>query len=107
MEKNTDKRQHRRIDCPDVKVDYRINNRIYTKWVQDLSAGGTFVVSDQPVRIGNDISLVFSDYLRLCLVQLTGSIIRKEGGGFGVAFRDAPAEGKRGLDALISGLAAD
>ena len=107
MEKSSEKRRYRRIDCPEVKVDCKINNRVYTKWVHNISAGGVFVRSEHPVRIGNDVSMVFSDYLRLCLVQLTGSVIRKEDGGFGVAFRGAPGEGGRGLGAFISGLGGD
>ena len=107
MEKSTEKRRYRRIDCPEMKVDCKINDRVYTQSIHNISAGGVFVKSDRPVRIGNDINMVFSDYLRLCLVQLTGNVIRKGDDGFGVAFRGAAGEGGRGLDAFIAGLEDD
>ncbi len=96
-----ERREDERVVCSDIKVDYKINNRVYSKSIRDISRGGIFVGSDQPVKIGSDVVMVFSDYVKLCLISMGGRIVRGEDEGFAVRFkRNAEEE----IDTFIMGL---
>ena len=85
-------------------VDYSNGNAVYTDFIQDISAGGVFLETRNPFRIGEKISMTFyfPDYPEP--IQIQGKIARMSPRGVGVKFDLSNQAKKRQLKSLVESI---
>lgn len=81
-----ERRQYPRKACFFAEVDYAARDEVYTDSIKDISSGGVFIETDKKLTVGDDITMLFSDYARIDLIRITGDIIRKMPSGIVVKF---------------------
>jgi len=101
-EKNSrlpEKRRHERFDCL-VAVDYDVSNSTYQSFLRDISLGGAYLESEQPVLPGSRLTLSLSapGVARACKVQ--GKVIRCDPKGIGVSFENLSLKQKEIIQSL-------
>ena len=79
------KRKHSRKSCL-ISVDYSTPERFYREFVQDISAGGLYIETREPLSKGEGISLTFSVPDSQVPIRVTGEIVRTEESGIAVEF---------------------
>jgi hypothetical protein len=78
-------RHHPRISC-NFPVDYADQKRVYHDFIQDLSKGGLFIETREPLNIGQTVALTFSLPKSNTHFKMAGRIVRSETGGFAIQF---------------------
>lgn len=93
-------RQHSRYDCL-VGVEYRIDDVNYHCYMRDLSEGGAYLETDQPVQLDQRLVLtLFSPMLeQSCAIK--GIVVRRDKKGLGVRFEDLILDQKQVIRSLI------
>lgn len=93
-------RQHTRYNCL-VGVEYRLHDVNYHCYMRDLSEGGAYLETDQPVEVTQQISLfLFSPMLeKSCTIE--GTVVRRDKHGVGVRFEDLILNQKQVIRSLI------
>ena len=79
------KRKHTRKSCL-IAVDYSTPDRFYREFIQDISAGGLYIETREPLLKGDTISLTFSVPNSEVPIRLTGIIVRTDENGIAVEF---------------------
>jgi len=79
------KRRHTRKSCL-ITVDYSTPDRFYREFIQDISAGGLYIETREPLSKGEAISLTFSVPNSEVPIRLTGKIVRADESGIAVEF---------------------
>ncbi len=82
-----ERRKHLRKLCFFEEVDYSINSGVYTDPVQDISANGVFIETNESLNVGNDVTMLFSDYSNIDLIKVTGDVVRKMPWGVAIKFK--------------------
>jgi Tfp pilus assembly protein PilZ len=85
------KRRHSRKTIRTL-VDYSTDDRAFKDFTQDISAGGVFIQTHMPFRVGEDIALSF--FLPMAPerhIKIGGQIVRTAPTGIGVEFRPTGA----------------
>jgi len=82
---DTGKRKHKRKPCL-LAVDYSTPDRFYREFIQNISAGGIYIETREPLSKGEDISLTFSVPSSETPIRLTGKIVRTDKSGIAVEF---------------------
>ncbi len=80
------KRKHNRKSCL-IAVDYSTPERFYREFIQDISAGGLYIETREPLSKGEKISLTFSVPDSQMPIRVTGEIVRAEESGIAVEFK--------------------
>ncbi len=80
-----EQRQDERIPCL-IAVDYSTSERFYRDFIQDLSNGGVFIETREPLEVGQSLSLTFSIPKTQSNFKITGKIVRTEAHGIAVKF---------------------
>ncbi|MBW1893724.1 MAG: PilZ domain-containing protein [Deltaproteobacteria bacterium] len=80
------KRKHNRKSCL-ISVDYSTPERFYREFIQDISAGGLYIETREPLSKGDGISLTFSVPNSQVPIRVTGKIVRAEESGIAVEFK--------------------
>jgi Tfp pilus assembly protein PilZ len=80
-----DQRSDHRITCL-IAVDYATQKRAYQDFMQDLSKGGVFIETREPLNIGEALSLTFSVPKSDSHFKIAGKIVRSDEKGVGVEF---------------------
>jgi Tfp pilus assembly protein PilZ len=80
-----EQRDDPRIPCL-IAVDYSDCNRVYHDFIQDLSRGGVFIETREPLEIGETMALTFTMPGSDNHFKMLGKIVRVGDGGFGVQF---------------------
>ena len=78
----SDHRRNRKI-----AVDYEHNNRVHRDFIQDISAAGVFIETQNPPSVGEVITLSFSLAEGKKPIKINGKIVRSNNLGFAVDFR--------------------
>ena len=93
-------RQHSRYDCL-VAVEFRTNGVNYQCYMRDLSEGGAYIETEQPLMMGQQLLLsLYSPLLeRSCIVS--GLVVRKEAKGAGIRFEALSPHQKQVINSLI------
>ena len=93
-------RQFNRYDCL-VAVEFRIDEENYQCYLRDLSQGGAYIETEQPVKMGQQLLLsLYSPMLqRSCIIA--GQAVRKEAQGVGVRFEALASGQKQVINSLI------
>jgi Tfp pilus assembly protein PilZ len=79
------KRKHTRKSCL-IAVDYSTPHRFYREFIQDISAGGLYIETREPLSKGDSISLTFSVLNSEVPIRLTGKIVRTDESGIAIEF---------------------
>jgi hypothetical protein len=93
-------RQHTRYSCL-VGVEYRIDEVNYHCYMRDLSEGGTYIETEQPIEVNQRLVLsLFSPSLeQSCTIN--GTVVRRDKNGLGVRFDDLVVKQKTVIRSLI------
>jgi hypothetical protein len=80
-----DQRRHPRKDYT-AAVSYNVEGRDYHDFIQNISAGGVFITTPQPMLVGQKTRLTFPVPGQNADIKISGTIVRIEPDGFGVEF---------------------
>lgn len=80
-----EQRDDERIPCL-IAVDYSDQKRVYHDFIQDLSKGGVFIETREPLTIGEQISLTFAMPATQNHFKVSGKIVRAAKEGIGIQF---------------------
>jgi len=85
--KTAEQRRYPRYDCK-ISVDFDISDWSYEGVVSNISMGGVFIETNQPVTVGSEIMLALTsqDDWRHCTIK--GTVVRRDASGFGVLFNE-------------------
>lgn len=83
----TEQREDERIPCL-IAVDYADRNRVYHDFIQDLSKGGVFIETREPLAVGERISLTFAMPASQNHFKVSGKIVRVAADGVGIQFEN-------------------
>lgn len=83
----TEQRNDERIPCL-IAVSYADQKRVYHDFIQDLSKGGMFIETREPLTVGEKISLTFAMPEGQSHFKISGKIIRSAKEGVGVQFEN-------------------
>lgn len=93
-------RRHIRYDCL-VGVEYRIGDARYQCYMRDLSEGGAYIETEQPVGMGQELVLTLYSPMLERSCDIGGKVVRKDAGGIGVHFQPVIPEQKQVIHSLI------
>ncbi len=74
-----------RKDCL-IPVDYTTQDRMFSDFIQDISASGVFIETKEPFLVGQDITLTFTILSEENPFKITGEIVRTDTQGIAVKF---------------------
>lgn len=96
----SNRRKHDRCDYP-VAVDYYINEWPYQCFLRDISPGGAYIETDQPIAVGQVINLTLSTpyFKRGCAIK--SQVVRRDKKGIGIIFKNLEICQKEMLHTLI------
>jgi len=80
-----EQRDDERIPCL-IPVDYADKKRVYRDFIQDLSKGGVFIETREPLTIGEQISMTFAMPETQNHFKVSGKIVRAAKEGIGIKF---------------------
>lgn len=83
----TEQRDDERIPCL-IAVSYADQKRVYHDFIQDLSKGGVFIETREPLTIGEKISMTFAMPPSQSHFKISGKIVRTAEEGVGVQFEN-------------------
>lgn len=69
-----------------MAVDYVVNERAYSGYINNISSEGVFIETSDNLPLDADITLTFALPNSQGHIKVSGKIIRKEKNGIGVAF---------------------
>jgi Tfp pilus assembly protein PilZ len=81
-----ERRRHPRKTCFFAEVDYAAHEGVYTDPIKDISRSGVFIETEQDLKIGDDVTMLFSDFSRIDLIRITGGVVRTVQAGVAVEF---------------------
>ncbi len=79
-------REHQRKACF-ITVDYAVEGRVYTNYIQDISPTGVFIETSESFSVGQETLMTFSFPEREDSFKMTGEISRTTAEGIGVKFK--------------------
>jgi DNA-binding response OmpR family regulator len=82
-----DLRMFPRFNCM-VAVDYDINDWSYQNFVRNISLGGAYIETQDPISVGEIIQMNFSSANLRNHLTVNGKVVRRDANGFGVQFED-------------------
>ncbi len=81
-----DQRSHPRKSYT-ITANYAIEDQMFQDLIKDISAGGIFIETQQPLSLGQKIILTFPVPSQENHLKITGEVVRTTEDGFGVKFR--------------------
>jgi uncharacterized protein (TIGR02266 family) len=87
-----------------MAVDYSTKDRFYKDYIQDISAGGVFIETRIPFRVGQEVSLTFPlpDYQKY--IKIAGEVARVTTQGIGVKFKTVNQDQEAMIKSLLQRL---
>ena len=85
-EKEQDKKRRSPRVSYFMAVDYVVNERAYSGYINNISSEGVFIETSDNLPLDADITLTFALPNSQGHIKVSGKIIRKEKNGIGVAF---------------------
>jgi len=98
----TNLRKHDRFEC-NVAVDYDIIDWTYQSFIRDISLGGAYIETKQPVKDGQKIVLTLSHPKLEHSCAIIGQVVRRDKKGIGVRFEDVGLQQMKVIQALNKG----
>lgn len=78
-------REFPRVSC-NIALDLAVDGRAINCFARDISAGGMFVESCEPLAMGQPVSICFSVADDRLALKLKGRVVRLEHGGGGIQY---------------------
>ena len=94
----------------EIRVDYQRFNRFVSEYTRDISRGGLFIRTEDPLQVGEEIYLTLTFPHHSDGVTVMASVVRVDAPtesatpGMGVRFLFADAQERQSLFRLIDGL---
>jgi Tfp pilus assembly protein PilZ len=98
-----DTRRGSRKPCV-ILVDFSSEDLSAQEFIRDISIGGAFIKTDQPLVVGQDIALSFSIPNFEKSFELAGKVVRSNGEGIGVKFINLTKKQQDIMVSLIEGM---
>ena len=100
--KKPDNRRHQRFNLL-VAVDYDLSDWTHQCYLQDISLGGAYIETSQPLVMGQKIflTLTASDPENRCTIN--GKVVRRDSTGIGVHFENLSLKQKAFIEGLTAG----
>lgn len=95
----TNLRKHDRFECY-VAVDYDIIDWRYQSFLKDISLGGAYIETEQPVKEGQKIILTLTHPKLEYSCSIIGEVVRQDKKGIGVRFEDVGLHQMKVIQAL-------
>jgi uncharacterized protein (TIGR02266 family) len=98
-----DQRRHERVP---INREFDVISEYISEYVTDISRGGVFVRSKNPLSVGTTVNLHFSVIVRdFQTIEGQGEVVRvdmsDDNAGMGIAFTKLTADSKRLIDRII------
>ena len=68
-------RKYKREECS-IATDYVIQNKTFQDFIENISAGGVYIIAEQPQTIGQEVSMNFTLPGYQKSVRVYGKIVR-------------------------------
>jgi CheY-like chemotaxis protein len=94
-------RKHGRFDCH-VAVDYDLSERTYRCCLMDISMGGAYLLTEQPIEAGQKIIISLASPDNQRNDSFNGVIIRRDAKGIGVRFDNLSLRQKEIIETMRS-----
>jgi CheY-like chemotaxis protein len=98
----SNKREHARLGCL-LSVDYDLQDWTYRSLVRDISLGGAYIETDQPIRVGQSIVLSLSAAITKRICTVSGRVVRRDNRGVGVQFEELSLRQYNFIKAIMDG----
>ena len=96
-----ERRKTPRKTCFFAEVDYAACDEVFTDPIKDISPGGVFIETDKIFSVGEDVTMLFSDFSRIDLIRISGDVIRTMPSGIVVKFDLNDDREKRNMEKYI------
>lgn len=98
--KTDEQRRYPRFACM-IPVDYDVNDWSFHNFVQDLSLGGAYIMTKDPVATGDTMILTFSstELQKSCMIK--GTVVRRNSSGIGIQFAPLDPAQREVIESLL------
>jgi CheY-like chemotaxis protein/Tfp pilus assembly protein PilZ len=93
-------RRENRYDCL-VGVEYSIGDVTYQCYMRDLSEGGAYLETEQPVEVGQHIVMTLYSPMLEQSCSINGTVVRRDTKGLGIQFEKLVSDQKHVIHSLI------
>ncbi len=101
LHQGADQRRHERFDCH-VAVDYDLSEWTYRCCLMDISMGGAYILTEQPIEAGQRIIISLASTNDERSDSFNGVVTRRDAKGIGVRFDDLSLRQKEMIKAMRS-----
>jgi CheY-like chemotaxis protein len=98
----SNQREHARLGCL-LSVDYDLQDWTYRSRVRDISLGGAYIETDQPISVGQNIVLSLSAAITKRICTVSGRVVRRDSRGVGVQFEELSLHQYNFIKAIMDG----
>ncbi len=84
-----------------IPVDYDTYDESYRDTITDISAGGVFIQTNEPLDVGEEVSLFFSVKGPRSPFNITGRVVRRPPRGIGVEFVEIIPQQQAALTSML------
>ena len=84
--------EDQRVSCRKachIPVNYAANDRIYSSYINDISASGLYITTEKPLLVGDNIMVSFSIQGYDRPFKIKGKIVRTDQNGVGIEYKEA------------------
>ena len=92
-------RKHSRYDCL-VGVDYDISDWTYQCYMRDISEGGAYIETEQPIKVGQQLTMSLASPVLERTCAINGTVVRRDPKGIGVRFDNMTLQQKQVIRSL-------
>ncbi len=92
-------RKHSRYDCL-VGVDYEISDWTYQCYMRDISEGGAYIETEQPIKVGQRLTMSLASPVLELACDIDGTVVRRDPKGIGVRFENLTLQQKQVIRSL-------
>lgn len=93
-------RKHSRYDCL-VGVNYDISDWTYQCYLRDISEGGAYVETEQPIKVGQELMISLSSPALERTSTINGVVVRRDPKGIGIRFSELTLQQKQMIRSLV------
>ena len=92
-------RKHSRYDCL-VGVNYDISDWTYQCYMRDISEGGAYIETEQPIKVGQRLTISLTSPVLERTCAINGTVVRRDPKGIGVRFENLTLQQKQVIRCL-------
>ena len=95
-------RRSERVDCL-VSIEWDLDDWSYRSVVRDISLGGAFIETDQPVQPGEEVTLSFTAGEPPQTCRINATVRRRDERGIGVKFEQLTPRQQQVVEGIMQG----